>query len=69
MLTKAQIRERLGFKTDDEVARLFDISPAAVSQWGDGPIPARRELQLKFELRPGVFGTGQRRSTKRRKAA
>ena len=56
MMTKQQIKSRLGLTTDVELARLFGITDAAVSQWGDKPIPNARWLQLKHELRPDVFG-------------
>lgn len=55
MLTKTQVKERLGFTTDRELAALFGISPSAVCLWPpDGPIPELRELQLP-RLRPDVF--------------
>lgn len=57
MLTKDEIKAALGFSTDQQVAELFGIQPSAVSQWGDGPIPKARELALRYEIRPDVFGT------------
>lgn len=56
MLTKDEIKARLGMTADVELARLFGITDAAVSQWRNRPIPAARWLQLKHELRPEVFG-------------
>jgi DNA-binding transcriptional regulator YdaS (Cro superfamily) len=56
MLTKDEIKARLGMTADVELARLFGITDAAVSQWRNRPIPAARWLQLKHELRPDVFG-------------
>ena len=58
MLTKDQIKTRLGIVTDADLARLFGITDAAVSQWAkDRPIPQTRWLQLKHELRPEAFGS------------
>lgn len=47
-ITKRQIRTALGEDARDvDVARLFDVTPAAVSLWPeDGPIPERRNLWL-----------------------
>jgi hypothetical protein len=45
-ISKRELRAALGVETDAEVAAFFDISPAAVSQWGeDAPIPELRQLQ------------------------
>lgn len=58
-MTKRALRTALGFTTDAEVAAFFEISAAAVSQWGeDAPIPELRRLQ--FELKrpaPGAAPT------------
>lgn len=44
---KRQVRTRLGFQTDAELARFFGISRSAVSQWPkDFPIPALRQYML-----------------------
>jgi DNA-binding transcriptional regulator YdaS (Cro superfamily) len=56
VITKATIKEVLNLSTDQQVAALFGVQPSAVSQWGDGPIPAMRELQLRYVIRPDVFG-------------
>lgn len=46
-ITKRLARQLLGAKNDAELARLFQISDAAVSQWGeDKPIPEKRQLQI-----------------------
>lgn len=63
MMTKQQIKARLGMSADVELARLFGITDAAVSQWGDRPIPSARWLQLKHELRPDVFGDAPNRAS------
>ncbi len=45
--SKGQVRSRLGFRTDAELARFFGISRSAVSQWPkDFPIPALRQYIL-----------------------
>jgi hypothetical protein len=45
-ISKRELRAALGVETDAEVAAFYDISPAAVSQWGeDAPIPELRQLQ------------------------
>jgi hypothetical protein len=53
-ITKRRARELLRAKNDAELARLFDISDAAVSQWGeDKPIPPLRQLQIAArQVRP-----------------
>lgn len=53
--SKRQVRTRLGFSTDAELARLFGISRSAVSQWpGDVPIPALRRYMLQQRY-PDLF--------------
>lgn len=50
--TKREVREALGFQFDSELAGLFEISRAAVSQWPeDAAIP--RERWLELQLRHG----------------
>lgn len=52
---KRQVRTRLGFQTDAELARLFGISRSAVSQWPkDFPIPALRQYML-HQRYPNLF--------------
>ncbi|MBS0228853.1 MAG: hypothetical protein JSS23_09185 [Proteobacteria bacterium] len=47
-LTTAELRAFLGEKaTDADIARLFDITTAAVSQWR-GVVPEKRLLQLQL---------------------
>lgn len=55
------------FSTGAEAARFFGISRAAVSQWGDGPIPAQRALELAVAF-PQKFGRKAKRRTPARKA-
>ena len=43
------------FGGTNEVARICDISPQAVSQWRKDGIPPARVMYLKL-LRPDVFG-------------
>lgn len=62
-MTKAEIKKRLGFETDAALAALFGISQAAVSQWPEEQqIPRMRWMQLRYELRPDVFGEAPGRS-------
>lgn len=60
-ITKRQIREALGNESRDaDVARLFGVSPAAVSMWpDDAPIPERRGLWLLVN-RPDLADAIQR---------
>ncbi|MCU1065416.1 hypothetical protein [Stenotrophomonas maltophilia] len=52
---KRQVRTRLGFQTDAELARFFGISRSAVSQWPkDFPIPALRQYIL-HQRYPNLF--------------
>ncbi len=53
--SKGQVRTRLGFRTDAELARFFGISRSAVSQWPkDFPIPALRQYILHQRC-PNLF--------------
>ena len=53
--SKGQVRTRLGFRTDAELARFFGISRSAVSQWPkDFPIPALRQYIL-HQRYPNLF--------------
>jgi hypothetical protein len=55
--SKRQVRTRLGFRTDAELARFFGISRSAVSQWPrDFPIPALRQYIL-HQRYPHLFPT------------
>ena len=55
-ITKNQAKERLGFTTDAELARFFEIGRWAVGQWPDDePIPELRQLQLQ-QRRPDLWG-------------
>ncbi|MEO6103126.1 MAG: hypothetical protein ABIP44_05740 [Pseudoxanthomonas sp.] len=55
-LTKKSFKNALGIGTDAEVASFFQISAAAVSQWGEeDPIPEKRQLQATLR-RPDLFG-------------
>ncbi|HGM7312204.1 TPA: hypothetical protein ACKP7W_000417 [Stenotrophomonas maltophilia] len=52
---KREVRTRLGFQTDAELARFFGISRSAVSQWPkDFPIPALRQYIL-HQRYPNLF--------------
>ncbi|MHC1652381.1 hypothetical protein ACODUL_03655 [Stenotrophomonas maltophilia] len=52
---KRQVRTRLGFRTDAELARFFGISRSAVSQWPrDFPIPPLRQYMLQQRY-PNLF--------------
>lgn len=56
-LTKADLRKVLG-TTDAGVADFFEITRAAVAQWGeDDPIPELRQLQAERK-RPDLFADG-----------
>ncbi|MCP4342099.1 MAG: hypothetical protein GY799_25255 [Desulfobulbaceae bacterium] len=53
-MTKAELREH--YPTDAAIARLFQISRAAVAMWkNDERIPWVRYLELRFMLRPDLF--------------
>lgn len=57
--SKRQVRARLGFSTDAELARLFGISRSAVSQWPRGfPIPPLRRYILQQRY-PALFPLDQ----------
>lgn len=57
--SKQQVRARLGFETDAELARFFGISRSAVSQWPKGyPIPALRRYILQQRY-PALFPPDQ----------
>jgi len=66
-LTKALIKQALGFETDAQLAQFFDTSKQAVSQWGDDSvaIPLGRQWQAKA-LRPDLFGDQQAQKGRRR---
>jgi len=52
---KRQVRARLGFRTDAELARFFGVSRSAVSQWPrDYPIPPLRRYMLQQRY-PNLF--------------
>jgi hypothetical protein len=54
-LSKKDLRDRLGFESDADLARWFDISQAAVSQWPEqGAIPRQRALEAVVK-RPDLF--------------
>ena len=58
-MTKTAVKTALGFKTDAELARLFDIGRWAVGQWpDDSPIPEGRRWQLRAK-RPDLFPTAE----------
>jgi hypothetical protein len=54
-LTKREVKSRLGFDTDADLARFFGIGRWAVGQWADDqPIPEGRQWQVRA-LRPDLF--------------
>lgn len=54
-MTKASVKNALGFGRDSELARFFNIRRQAVYQWKDDePIPALRQYELR-EKRPDLF--------------
>ncbi len=55
-LTKAQLRQALGFTTDAQLIEWFaPITASAISQWGEHePIPERRWLFAQLK-RPDLF--------------
>lgn len=56
-MTKRQVKEALGFSTDAELARFFEIGRWAVGQWPeDEPIPAGRQWEARAK-RPDLFPT------------
>lgn len=49
-ITKRELRTRLGFEYDSELAAFFQISAAAVSAWDENsPVPERRALQAALK--------------------
>jgi len=53
--SKRQVRARLGFQTDAELAQLFGITRSAVSQWPqEAPIPPLRQFIL-HQRHPDLF--------------
>jgi len=43
-----------------DLARALKITPQAIYQWPDGPIPEVHALRLRYELRPDIFGVAQK---------
>lgn len=65
-------REAVGGK-DVDIARLLNISPAAVSRWG-GIVPAARAIEIekltggkvtRHDIRPDYFGPARRQPRKK----
>lgn len=57
LMTKAAVKEALGFTTDAELARFFGIGRWAVGQWPENEdIPEGRQWQLRAQ-RPDLFPT------------
>lgn len=45
-LTKRELRDRLGLKSDAALAAYFPVTRAAVAQWGEEePVPVRRLME------------------------
>lgn len=56
-MTKPNIKQALGIKTDAELAAIFNICNQAVHLWGDEKeIPIRRQLELRLAY-PRLFKT------------
>jgi hypothetical protein len=54
-MTKASVKAALGFKSDAELARFFDVHRQAVGQWEENkPIPGARQWELRVR-RPELF--------------
>ena len=54
-MTKASVKAALGFTTDAELARFFEVHRQAVGQWkDDAPIPGARQWELRVR-RPELF--------------
>jgi hypothetical protein len=58
-ITRQQVLDH--FKTAQAVADFFDMTRQAFYDWGDGPIPRERDLELQLRL-PRVFGEKARAS-------
>ena len=43
------------FKTAKALSEALGVSKSAVSQWPEGPIPAKHDLRIRYELKPGHF--------------
>jgi|DEB19_MinimDraft_2_1074335.scaffolds.fasta_scaffold07739_4 DNA-binding transcriptional regulator YiaG len=57
-ITKRTARERLDVN-DAGLAAFFNITPSAVSQWGDDePLPTPRQWEL-MARKPDLFGSEQ----------
>lgn len=46
-MTKATLDKVLNYTTEADIARYFNISPAAVNQWNKNGIPAERIIGLE----------------------
>lgn len=61
---------------DIDIARLLEISPAAISRWG-GVVPPDRAIEIekktgkttRYEIRPDYFGNPPAKTSKRRRPA
>jgi len=63
-MTKAPLEKVLEFTTQIALAKFFNISPAAVNQWRQTGIPAKRVVGIeelvenqvsRYEMRPDIF--------------
>lgn len=60
-MTKTEAKKLLGFKSDAQLARLFEISRAAVNQWpANEAIPELQYMRLRYELKPELFSESKR---------
>ena len=54
-ISKRDLRDKLGLKTDADLAAFFGITRAAVAQWEEEePVPELRYLQAQAK-QPGAF--------------
>lgn len=54
-ITKQQALTAFGGNAS-ALARALEITPQAVSQWDEGPIPELHALRLRFVIAPELFG-------------
>ena len=66
-MTKATLDKILNYTTEADIARYFNITPAAVNQWRKNGIPAERIIGLerlvkqqvsRYEMNPQLYPRG-----------
>ena len=58
-MTKAEVRNALGFTMDKELAEFFGVGKAAVSNWQENEaLPEVRQWQIRAK-RPDLFPTAE----------